>query len=647
MTLISFVDICKSFGTHTIFTPVTGIIRRGERVGVVGPNGAGKTTLCRVLAGLESPDSGQVHINKSVRCRYMEQEPSLESRCIVIDELINSSKEIQQLETRIEDYRSRLDMGEKLTKAELESYGELMERFQRLEGYSLASRAEKLLVGLGLGEEFFSSPVGSLSGGQLSRLVLAKTLIEEPELLFLDEPTNHLDLKGIEFLENFLVETSSTVVVISHDREFLDRVTGRTVEILDSRVRLFNGNYSSFREWVRAETETLGRAQKNYERKVKKIEEFIRRNIYGQKSRQAQSRRKMLERLSPPPKSSGKTKAPKWNIEVAARGGSVVLEARDIKKAFPGNPPLFENLDLVLTRGETLAVIGDNGTGKSTLFHVLAGKLPPDCGTVNWGHEVSVAYLPQQVEHPCSDSQRVIDYMARQAPEMTAGQLRSYLARFLFSGERVEQSLDTLSEGEFRRLVLAGLIHSRANLLLLDEPTNHLDIYSREALQEALIEYHGTLVLISHDRRLLAALADRFLEFNAPGHNAGTGDKIVEYNGDYSYYKLKREKLGRAAEKTEKPPKAKRPNIPEPAARGNRQRPISKNRLQKIKKRRNILEREIAVLEDRKSSLELELAAPDTYKAQGRPAELSTAVEKVEERIAQAYKEWEKLLEYD
>jgi len=646
LTLISFVEICKSFGSLTVFEPVTGILRRGDRLGVVGPNGAGKTTFCRVLAGLESPDSGRVHIDKSARLRYMEQQPRLESRRSVIDELVASAGEIQKLENLIEDYRSRLDSGEELNADELERYGELMERFQRLEGYSLASRAEKMLAGLGLGEEFFSYPVASLSGGQRSRLVLAKTLLEEPDLLFLDEPTNHLDLKAIEFLENFLLETTSAVVVISHDREFLDRVTRRTAAILEAKVRLFNGSYSAFAEWARAEAETLSRAQKNYRRKVEKIEEFIRRNIYGQKSRQARSRRKMLERLSPPPGTGGGKKAPRFNIEVADRGGSMVLEARGIKKSWPGNPPLFENLDLVLTEGETLAVIGDNGTGKSTLFQVLAGKLAPDSGSLTWGDRVSVAYLPQQVERP-TDNCSVIDYLARQAPEMTVSRLRAWLARFLFTGERVEQSLETLSEGEFRRLVLAGLIQSRANLLLLDEPTNHLDIYSREALQNALAGYPGTLVLISHDRRLLAELADRFLEFNATDRAAGIEDKIVEYSGDYSYYKSRRRELERRAGKQEKPAKSRVAATRETAAGDKRQRPLSKNRLQQLKERRNDLERRIALLEDRKSSLELELAEPGTYKAPGRPAELAAAVEEVKELIARAYKEWEELIEYD
>ncbi|MEA2062417.1 MAG: ABC-F family ATP-binding cassette domain-containing protein [Gemmatimonadota bacterium] len=654
MTLVSFVEITKSFGGHNIFETVSGIIRRGDRVGVVGPNGAGKTTFCRALAGLESLDRGQVHLAKGLSLRYMEQEPRLtEGRTTVLEELLEACGEIHSLQSRISEYQQRLEAGPELPAGELAHYSELMERFQRLEGYSLRSRAEKLLTGLGLGESFFQAPAGTLSGGQLSRLMLAKALIEEPGLLFLDEPTNHLDLGAIEFLENFLLETSSTVVVISHDREFLDRVTGRTIEIQGGRVSSFNGNYSAWREHSLAQAETRERARKNYESKKDKIEDYIRRNLYGQKTRQAQSKRKMLERMAreaPDPKLTGPVMG-KWNIDVSKKGGSLALETRSIGKAWPESPPLFENLDLTLMRGERLAVVGENGTGKSTLIQVLAGGIPPDSGRVVLGHAVTVAYLPQQVERPGSQNMRVIDYLAGKAPAMTLGQLRSYLAGFLFFGEMVEQDLASLSQGEFRRLVLAGLICSRANLLLLDEPTNHLDIYSREALQNALAGYPGTLVMISHDRRLLNALAGRILEFN----HQGRGEKTVEYPGDYLYYKSKRQEAEQAAaaetgieRKSEKGPETPHgEKLRKPGDSGDEKRPLSKNRLRQLKERRQALEAQIAGLEEKKSALELELADPLTYKIQGRAAELAEAGEETRKIIAAAYMEWERLLEYD
>ncbi|MEA1997208.1 MAG: ABC-F family ATP-binding cassette domain-containing protein, partial [Gemmatimonadota bacterium] len=476
--------------------------------------------------------------------------------------------------------------------------------------------------------------------------------------------TNHLDLRAIEFLENYLLETASTVVVISHDRAFLERVTGRTIEIMHGRVTLFNGSYGAFTQWAHAEAERVERERANYERKVEKIEDFIRRNIYGQKSRQAQSRKKMLSRMKSPPSGRKAQKAPKWDMEIRERSGDTVIETRALSKAWPGQEPLFENLDLLLMRGDTLAVIGDNGTGKSTLLQTFAGKLRPDKGSLDWGRDVSIAALPQHVTRP-GDSRRVLEYMAAEAPDMTIGQLRTYLARFLFTGDQVEQTVNTLSEGEFRRLLLAGLINSGSNLLLLDEPTNHLDIYSRQALENALAEYPGTLVLISHDRELLERLATRIVEFNQPGRApAGSVDKVIEYAGDYSYYRLKRVKMERAAEKKGvKAPsngmqKVKmgdkgggKKDVKESGKKGegktgNKGR-LSKNKLRRLKERKNRLEKDISGLEERKSQLEITLADPEIYRQEGRASELVAGIETLKNRIDTAYEEWEKLLEYD
>ena len=648
MTLISFIDICRSFGGHTVFEPVTGIIRSGDRVGVVGPNGAGKTTFCRVLAGLDLPDSGQVHREKNLSLRYMEQESDVRSGRTVLAELLASAVEIKELERRIHEFQLRLEQGDNPSEDELHRYGSMLERFERLEGYSLEARAQKILTGLGLGMETFGQSVQSLSGGQRSRLALARCLLAEPDILFLDEPTNHLDLRAIEFLEGLLTETRSAVVVISHDRAFLDNVTQRTIEILDRRVTLYNASYSAYAEWAAAEAERAERTRANYDRKVGQIEDFIRKNIYGQKSRQAQSRRKMLERLEAPPDIRRSRSAPRWEIQVSDHSGSMVLEARGLTKAWGDKAPVVKDLDLTLMRGETLAVIGDNGTGKSTLLQVLAGKLAADRGKLVWGKDVSTAWLPQNVERP-ADNRRVLDYMSGQAPDLTLGQLRNYLARFLFRGDQVEQLIGSLSEGEFRRLLLAGLIYSKANLLLLDEPTNHLDIYSREALQSALAEYPGTVVLISHDRDILANLAGRILEFVSGTRIGAQTDKIIEYDGDYSYYKMKRDEMEKAlgADSGNGPGREMEPRKDTQARLSPSVGGLSKNALQKIREQRESLERKIADLEEKKAALEMKLSDPQTYREGGLAANLVSAVEQVKLEIDSAYKEWEQLIEHD
>ena len=390
----------------------------------------------------------------------------------------------------------------------------------------------------------------------------------------------------------------------------------------------------------------MERERKNYERKVDKIEDFIRRNIYGQKTRQAQSRRKMLARLKPPPGIRRTLGSPNWGMDVAQRSGTMVLEARELSHAWPGGGPLFESLDLTLSRGETLAIIGANGTGKTTLLEILAGRLSPTAGTVTWGKDVTSDLLPQRVERPAG-SQSVLDFMYSRAPGLTLGEVRSYLGRFLFSGEDVEKELGMLSEGEFRRLLLAALVHSQANLLLLDEPTNHLDVYSREALEAALADFPGTLVVITHDRKLLSTLADRIVEFTGSDRSGAGLEKVVEYAGDYSYYRIEKEKLARRASKTTRPQPAARP---ERALAGDRERAeagLSKNELRRLRERKHQLEEEISSLENSRSAWQLELADPETYRQDGRAAELSVEIAALDRKIETAYKEWEELLEYD
>ena len=504
---------------------------------MIGPNGAGKSTFCRIIAGINPPESGQVHLLKNLEPYYMDQQPNFNAGNSVLETALTAAGEVRRLQDRIHGLQQRMESGETLSGDELTAYGDMIDRFHRMEGYSVESRAMKILDGLGLGEEIFEREVSLLSGGQKNRLALAMSLLPEPELLFLDEPTNHLDLGGIEFLESLLLEINSTLVVISHDRAFLDRIANRTIEVRRGHVRSFSGNYSAFREWAALEEETLARARENYDRKVEQTEDFIRKNIYGQKTRQAQSRRKMLERLEPPPDRGTKVKTPKWNLQAANRSGSMVIEARGLEISFEETGPLFDDLDLLVHRGDKLAVIGDNGTGKSTLLRILGVKINPDDGTVIWGKDVNPVYLEQIIERrEVPETMRVLDYMSAQAPDMTIGELRGWLGRFLFSGEEVEKNVKALSEGEFKRLVLAGLFRSDANLLLLDEPTNHLDIYSREALQRALEEFDGTCIVITHDREILSAVAEKILEFNDISRSGKSFQaKVVEYPGDYSF----------------------------------------------------------------------------------------------------------------
>ena len=580
----------------------------------------------------------------------MDQQPNFNPGNSVLETALTAAGEVRRLQDRIHTLQQRMENGEIISEDELTAYGDMLDRFHRMEGYSVESRAMKILDGLGLDEEIFEREVSLLSGGQKNRLALAMSLLPEPELLFLDEPTNHLDLSGIEFLENLLLEINSTLVVISHDRAFLDRISNRTIEVRRGHVRSFSGNYSAFRDWAVMEEETLARARENYDRKVEQTEDFIRKNIYGQKTKQAQSRRKMLERLEPPPDRGTKLKTPKWNLQAANRSGSMVIEARGLEMSFEETGPLFHDLDLLVHRGDKLAIIGDNGTGKSTLLRILGVKMNPDDGTVIWGKDVNPVYLEQIIERKeVPETMRVLDYMSAQAPDMTIGELRGWLGRFLFSGEDVDKNVKNLSEGEFKRLILAGLFRSDANLLLLDEPTNHLDIYSREALQRALEDFDGTCIMITHDREILSAVADKILEFNDISRSDKSFQaKVVEYPGDYSYYKFRRaEQAKLASEYVKREPDGKAKSRSNDALEDNKPRELSKNELRKIRERRDTLESKIAEMEERKSAVEHELADPETYEKENRAAELVAELKELSAAIEQSYAEWEELLEHD
>ncbi len=513
-------DVTLYYGASLVLDGVSLTLAPGKRIGLVGANGSGKSTLLRICAGTLPPSEGAVSVSKRTRIALLEQEATWHGSVSLLDAVVCTDRQVAELQGRMEALERELtqDSSEGL----LSQYGELQTRFEALGGYDARHRAERCLLGLGLDQESWNKLPQQLSGGQQRRAALAQVLMRDADILLLDEPTNYLDVWGCEFLEEFLSNHTGAVLVVSHDRYFLDKVTTETAELEGRKLYLYKGSYS------RAAPQRLERRRKAVEARERaedekaRLKTYIRRYIAGQRHAQAQSRRKRLVKLENEvlPDLAPADTPIRLRLERSRREGRVVLETGHLEVKRAGTPVL-KDINLLLLRGEKLAVVGPNGSGKTSLLLAIMGEISPFSGSVSWGHNVDPAYLPQECE-PELLGETPIDAIQRMSSDWTIGQIRSYLARFAFTGDDVFQSVSTLSGGERTRLALACLLLSPANVLLLDEPTNHLDVDSCEALEQALMDYGGTVVLVTHDRRMIEWVARKALVLRN-----GTG-QIVE-----------------------------------------------------------------------------------------------------------------------
>jgi ATP-binding cassette subfamily F protein 3 len=503
-------------------------INPGEHVGLVGRNGAGKTTIFRLVTGEETPDKGDVVRARGVRLGLLAQHVHFEEGSTVHESALAAFGQLQQIEHEMHELEHRMAEASDDLERILERYSDLQHQFEREGGFEYAARAEAILQGIGFARETWTLETEKLSGGQQNRLGLVRLLLAQPDVLLLDEPTNHLDVAAVEWLEEFLQTYPSAYVIISHDRYFLDRGCQRIVELENGRASSYTGNYSDYLVEREIRREAQQRAYDNQQQLISKTEEFIRRNIAGQKTKQAKSRRKMLERLDRIDAVSAERASGDFRLQAIERTGNHVLMVTEASIGYP-DKLLAQGISLILRRGECLGIIGPNGSGKTTFLRTILQKIPPLSGQVRWGTKVQIGYYAQQLED-LDDRNEIIMELRRVAPaDATAGELRSFLARFLFTGDDVYKHVRDLSGGEKGRLALAKLIYSRVNVLVLDEPTNHLDIPSREALEGALDAYEGTIVTISHDRYFLDRVATQILSLD------GTGG-AEHYDGDYTEY---------------------------------------------------------------------------------------------------------------
>jgi ATP-binding cassette, subfamily F, member 3 len=555
VSIATLSNIEKTFGERVIFDRLSLNVERGERIGFIGANGSGKTTLFKVLVGDVVPDAGTVSISKSVKVGYLTQDPTFDPTNAVIDEAELAFAELHDLAHRLREIEHEMAhlAGDELERA-LKKYQTVQHDFELAGGYAWRHRLEATLLGVGLGREVWEQNVATLSGGQRSRLALAKLLISAPDLLLLDEPTNHLDLAAIEWLEKYLLSFDGAVVVISHDRYLLDRLATRIVWLTQARLKSYPGNYSAFLEQRELQELTQQRAYEAQQADIDKQKEFIRRFGAGQRAREAKGREKRLNRLLTSDRmveAVGSQKRISLGLGTDQRAGDQVLQVRDLAKSF-GDKPVWSGLKFDVTRGERVGVIGPNGSGKTTLLRVLLGEEDADGGTVRWGANLNIGYYDQRLGidefHP---DNTIMDEVLgdRSVKEQ---QLRDTLATLLFRGDDIYKRIALLSGGERARVRLAQLLLDRPNVLVLDEPTNHLDIASSEALEGALRGFEGTILCVSHDRYFLDRTVGRLLVLRPPG--------MDDFAGSYSAWAAKTaEDERRRAEQKEAAAAAARP----------------------------------------------------------------------------------------
>jgi ATP-binding cassette, subfamily F, member 3 len=633
-------DVHKSYGSQEVLRGASVQINPGEHVGLVGRNGAGKTTVFRLVSNEETPDRGDVVRARGLRLGLLAQHVHFEPGSTVHESALAAFGHLQEIEHEMHELEHRMAEATADLEAVLERYSELQQQFEREGGFEYAARAEAILQGLGFERDTWTMETEKLSGGQQNRLGLARLLLAEPDVLLLDEPTNHLDVNSVEWLEEFLSTYNSAYVIISHDRYFLDRTSNRIVELENGRAASYTGNYSAYLVEREGRREAQQRAYDNQQHLISKTEEFIRRNLAGQKTKQAKSRRKMLEKLERveavrPDQSSGD-----FRLQQIERAGTQVLTVADAAVGYPGKV-LARDITFTLRRGECLGVIGPNGSGKTTFVKAVLGKLQPLAGEIRWGTKVSVGYYAQQLDD-LDDRNEIIMELRRVAlSTATAGELRSFLAKFLFTGDDVYKHVRDLSGGEKGRLALAKLIYSRVNVLVLDEPTNHLDIPSREALEEALDAYQGTIITISHDRYFLDRVATQILALD------GT-DGAEHYDGDYTEYHdwhAARQRggagSGAAGPPTPPPPaKAKEPHAT--ASRPKTKAPQGKKGKQQAARDSQSIEAEVGEAEKRLAELSEQLGRPEVARDPDQSRLLNEEYRRTDERLRGLYEEWER-----
>ena len=628
MIVLSAQNVAKSFGVNVVLKDVSLTLQQGDRMGLVGVNGCGKSTLMRILAGLESADSGEISMVRGTRIGYLAQQNMVTSGLSVWDELQKVYEPVFEMERRLRELEEEMSRAheEPARFSRLSSdYDKLLHRFEESDGYSWKSLVSGVLNGLGFKPAQYDQKVDSLSGGEQTRLCLARLLLQKPDLLLLDEPTNHLDMETLTWLENYLTAYRGSVLVISHDRYFLDHVCTCMVEILMGASEQYSGNYTRYIAQRQERFETRMRAYELQQKEIERQQAIIARyRMYNREKsiRAAESREKALERMEKLDKPVDE-RAIRFRFEARRRTGEDVLMLKDVSKSF-GEKHLFAHLDLHVRMGDRVALIGPNGVGKSTLIKLITGDEPADTGVIRYGSNVDIGYYDQHQSalHP---EKTVLDEVWDRFPRMEQSDVRGALGMFLFTGDDVFQPIKTLSGGEKGRVALTALMLRKDNLLLLDEPTNHLDMDSREVLEDALSDFGGTIITVSHDRYFINRIANRILEMRPEG--------VVEYMGNYDDYI---EKKNRPVEQETVAGKTRTELEKE-----KRREKQSKQALRQLKARAQEAEKAIGVKEEEITQMEAQMADPALYADAEKAAAVQKSYQQAQRDLQALYEAWE------
>lgn len=631
-------DIQKSYGIDTILEKVSFNIEDREKVAIVGVNGAGKTTVFKIITGEISADNGDMFIRKDASMGYLAQNFVIDKNITVYEEMLSVFNNIMDMEKNLRDMENKMaNVSEAELPKFMEQYSRLSHDFEQLDGYSYKSRIKGVLKGLGFTEEEYNKPLNTLSGGQKTRVHLGKLLLTQPDLLLLDEPTNHLDIDSLVWLEDFLRSYPKAVLIISHDRYFMDRIVTKVIEIENKKSTIYEGNYSYYAEQKEINRQIQLKQYINQQKEIKHQEEVIRtlRSFNREKSiKRAESREKALEKMERVERPESLPDKMRLTLTPRITSGNDVLHAENLSKSFP-DKTLFSGVNFDVRRSEKVAIIGPNGVGKSTLFKMLLGKVKYDSGEIKLGTNVNIGYYDQE-QQTLDETKTIFQEISDTYPNMTNGEIRNVLAAFVFTGDDIFKTIGSLSGGEKGRISLAKIMLSEANLLMLDEPTNHLDMFSKEILENAINSYEGTVIYISHDRYFINRTAERILDLNPYG--------ITEYLGNYDYY------LEKKAEKEREAIEASiaNPSIQSPIIESNTKIDWKKQKEEQAKERKiqnkiKKIEEEIEKTENKINELSELLFDEKISCDAGKAKDIFDEKTALEEKLEKLFEEWEEL----
>jgi len=637
--VLSCNNISKSFGETSILKNISFSIRKGEKVGLIGINGTGKTTLLKIISKQIPYDEGHIHFSKDAVIGYLKQDSIFKTQNTIYDEAVSVFAKLIKDELRLRSLEVEIAKQSQLSKnlheieKIMDDYTVLTDKFERNDGYSFRSKVRGVLNGLGFSSADLDQPVNQLSGGEKTRLSLAKLLLSKPTLLLLDEPTNHLDIQAVEWLEGYMRDYHGTVIIVSHDRYFLDQLVTSILEIENNSISNYNGNYSNYiaEKLIRQEQEAreFSKYKKESDRQIDIIRR-LRQHGTEKLMNRAKSKEKQLSKLKVHELPTHSSKKAYMHIEARETSGKNVLQIENLSKKF-GSSTLFNDVNLKIYRGDKVSLIGPNGVGKTTLFKMLINETNSYSNYISLGHNVVVGYYDQE-QQTLTNKNTTLDEIWDLYPGKTETEIRTLLGSFLFSSDDVFKTVSVLSGGEKARLSLLKLILSKSNFLLLDEPTNHLDINSKEVLEEALIKYNGTIFMISHDRYFINRISTKILELNKKG--------VDQYLGNYDYYmeKKKESSLSKLNENDGQ--------INKTQEKERRKKEKENNiRIRKIKKESDNLENNIALLEEEHSKLESLLCQEEIYSNANKSREMLCEITTIKEKLEHMYSKWEKSFE--